>query len=341
MSRYLFCLFGSLLVACSPAPTPSSDLAQPVRVMTVGVEAAETTLHATGLLGYEEETRLSFKTGGLIQALTVDAGDRVRQGQVLARLDATELEAPFQQAAAATDKARRDLARAERLYQDGVLAEQQVQDARTQLQQAQAGLSAARFNRAQSEIRAAGDGVVLRRLAEPGETVAPGAPVLVLGRQDLGWVVRAGLSERDAVRVRVGDPASIRLRTRPDQVITSTVREVGAASDPRTGTVSVTLALPAGDGYLSGQVADLEIRTRHDRTTPALTVPLKAVLEGDGSQAHVYVVLDNTRVQRQAVTLGEIRADHVLVLDGLQPGMTVVSEGAAWLNPDSRVRVLP
>lgn len=341
MPRYVHLLPCLLLVACSPAPTPSSDNTQPVRVIVVGAAPTAATVQATGQLGYQEETRLSFKTGGLIQQLTVEAGDRVRQGQVLARLDATEVEAGFRQAAAAADKARRDLQRAEQLYRDGVLAEQQVQDARTQLQQAEAALSAARFNREQSVIRAAGDGVVLQRLAEPGETVPPGAPILVLGRQDLGWIVRAGLSERDAVRVRVGDAASIRLRTRPDQVLTSQVRELGAASDPRTGTISATLPLLAVDGYLSGQIADIQIQVNTGVGDQALTVPLKAVLEGQGTQAHVYVVQEDQRVVRQNITLGDIRDDHVVVRAGLKPGMQVVSEGAAWLNPDSRVRVLP
>ena len=104
-----------------------------MRVLVAGTETAAAHIRATGLVASQEEARLGFKTGGVITAMLVDAGDRVQRGQTLARLDATELEGAVRQAAAHQERAARDVSRAEKLYEQGVIAEQQVQDASTQL----------------------------------------------------------------------------------------------------------------------------------------------------------------------------------------------------------------
>lgn len=104
-----------------------------MRVLVAGTETAAAHIPATGLVASQEEARLGFKTGGVITAMLVDAGDRVQRGQTLAQLDTTELEAAVRQAAAHQERAARDVSRAEKLYDQGVIAEQQVQDASTQL----------------------------------------------------------------------------------------------------------------------------------------------------------------------------------------------------------------
>ena len=332
-----------LLSACSDKPAPAVTASvQPVRVITVGASGAHAQLVATGVVGSQEEARLSFKTGGIIQSLSVEAGDRVKAGQVLAVLDSTELNAGQLQAEASADKAKRDLERAEKLFQQGLIAEQLVQDARTQLAVAESSRTAARFNQRQSVLVAPGPGVVLQRLAQAHELAAPGAPVLIVSRDDLGWVLRVGLDDRAAVRVRAGDPAQVSLSAWPGRVIEARVREVGGAADPRTGTTTATLTLPAGNGltYLAGQVGEARIRSR-DEGQSTLSVPLGAVIEGSGHEASVYVIDAKGQAQRRHVSTGDIRDGQVAITGGLSLGERVVSEGAAWLNPGMPVRILP
>src|SRR6185503_1906869 len=100
----------------------------------------------------------------------------------------------------AREKAKRDASRGERLYADKVVSLEQLQDLRTQAAVAEAALNSARFNWNYAAIVAPRDGTVLRRLAEERELVAPGAPVLVLGGQDRGFVVRAGLANREILQ---------------------------------------------------------------------------------------------------------------------------------------------
>src|SRR6266498_4478874 len=159
---------------------------------------------ATGLLGPKEEIALSFKIGGVIARVLVDPGVRVSAGDTLAALDLSEIDAAVARAKSAADNAERDLARAQRLYADSVVTLAQLQDAETGTTAARSDLETARFNRRYALIIAPAAGVILRRDKEPGELAAPGAPVLVLGSTARGAVLRAGLADRDVVRVGLG-----------------------------------------------------------------------------------------------------------------------------------------
>lgn len=338
---YSVCLMAVLIAGCGQEVAPAKVELQPVRVIRAGHDSVTRQDVASGLVGSQEELRLGFKTGGLINRMLVEAGDSVRAGQTLATLDTTESDAQLRQVSESLNKARRDAERAEKLFKQGVIAEQVAQDARTQVAVMESNLSAARFNRQQAIIVAPANGVVLQRLAEAREVTAPGAPVLVVSRADKGWVLRAGLNDQAATRVRVGDVASIRLNAYPDRSLESRVKEIGAASDPRTGTITVTLTLPddAGLKYMAGQVGEARL-TSHSAETHALTVPLSAVLEGEGHRAKVYVIDDTQKAQLRVIETGAIQDSRVVVTSGLKNGEQVVSEGAAWLNPGMPVRIL-
>ncbi|MES2721105.1 MAG: efflux RND transporter periplasmic adaptor subunit [Pseudomonadota bacterium] len=341
LSRHLALATTFVLAGCGQDAAPVKVEAQPVRVIVVGNDSIASRDVATGLVGSQEEFRLGFKTGGLISRMLVEAGDNVRAGQTLATLDTTETDAQVRQVSESLIKARRDAERADKLFKQGVLAEQVAQDARTQVAVMESNLSAARFNRQQAVIVAPANGVVLQRLAEAREVTAPGAPVLVVSRADQGWVLRVGLNDQAATRVKVGDTALVRLNAYPGQSLNSRVKEVGAASDPRTGTITVTLTLPSDAGlkYIAGQVGEAQLQSR-TAETQHLTVPLSALLEGEGHRAKVYVIDDKSKAQRKVVATGAIQNDRVVIMAGLRDGERVVSEGAAWLNPGMPVRIL-
>src|SRR5262249_52885492 len=148
----------------------------------------------TGVVAAKEEVRQSFKVGGLVAAIAVQEGDVVRKGQVLARLQLAEVDAAVASAQEAVRKAERDEARADQLLAQKAATRAQRDDAATALSVARAQLSAASFNRRHAVIVASADGRVHRRLAEVGELVAAGQPVLVVGSSQSGWVLRASVS---------------------------------------------------------------------------------------------------------------------------------------------------
>jgi multidrug efflux system membrane fusion protein len=337
-----------LLAACSGAPADkpaaaaqaAATDATPVRIAEATPGPALPPITADGLLAHEDEFRLSFKVGGVVRRIDVQEGEPVRRGQTLAVVDLAEVGAQATQAREAAAKAARDLARGERLHADDVISTTQLEDLRTQDAVARAAVAAANFNLGQSTIVAPRDGVVLRRLAEERETVAPGTPVLVIGARDTGFVLRVALADRDVVSVARGDRATVVTDAHPGREIPARVSEVSAAADPRSGLFPVELALEPGPLRLaSGMLARARIVPASVASPPLTYVPVAAVVEGDGRRAAVFVPAGDT-VRRREVQVAFLLPGQVALAGGLAPGETVVTDGALYLGDGDRVRIV-
>lgn len=311
-----------------------------VRVAEVRSGPAQAPIVVSGVLAARDEARLGFKTGGIVSRIEVRAGDRIKQGQILAAIEANEIDAGLAQAQAAADKAERDLQRARQLFEDDVLTREQLDDLGTAAQVARAQLGAARYNGVQSQLVASADGVVLRRLVEARELVAPGQPVLIVSRENAGRVLRVGLPDRDQVRLARGDRAEIRFDAYPGRVFGAEVIEIGAAADPRTGTFTVELALDASDAALpSGSIGRATIVARGDGSTRSV-LPLSALVEGSSAQARIFVI-EQDQAREKLVSIAFISGDSAVLVAPLPPGTRVVTDGAAYLADGERVRVVP
>jgi RND family efflux transporter MFP subunit len=340
-------LAAALLTACGEAPAPDQATPQTptatVRTAPVESVALDDEVRAVGLLVPRDELRLSFKVGGVIERVDVDVGDRVRAGQVLAVLRSTEVDATVAQAAEGVAKARRDLERARQLRADEVATEEQVEDLTTAYNVARSGLQAAQFNARFARIEAPADGVVLQRLSRASELVQGGQPVLVLGATGRGWIVRAALADRDAVRVEVGDGARVAFDAFPGREFEGRVTRVGSSADPYTGTFEVEIDVAPGDArFARGLVAKVAIALRGatDSTTSTV-VPVTALVEASGSAGTVFVIdAGSGLARRRQVTLGPIVGERVVVVAGVAAGEQVITDGAAWLSDGRSVRVV-
>jgi RND family efflux transporter MFP subunit len=335
-----------LLAACGGDPAPEPGVpseAMPVRAVAAESVQVTDTVRAVGVLAPRDELRLSFKVGGVIETMAVEAGDRVQAGQTLAALKQAEVDAAVAQATEGVEKARRDLERARQLRADEVATQEQVEDLTTAYNVARASLQAARFNARFARIDAPADGVVLQRLARANELVQGGQPVLVLGATDAGWIVRVGLADRDAVRVNPGDAVRVAFDAFPDRRFAGRVSRIGSSADPYTGTFEVEIDVaPDGARFARGLVAKVEIALQGAASGAAQTlVPVTALVEADGPVATVYV-LDAAQgvARRREVTVGAIVGDRVVVVDGLAPGEQVITDGATWLTDGHAVRLV-
>ena len=126
----------------------------PVKTELSKRELIRRPVSTSGILAPVSQIKLSFKTGGIIEKIYVDEGSQVRKGQLLAQLDMREIEAQFNQAKSAYEKAQRDFKRAEKLYEDSVATKEQFQNAQTGLDMAKAGYEVAAFNYKYSSINA-------------------------------------------------------------------------------------------------------------------------------------------------------------------------------------------
>jgi multidrug efflux system membrane fusion protein len=341
--RRLTCSFLiSLVIASGCArrePAPSLRSAVPVRLSAVEVRRIGEPVRTSGFLSSLAEIKLGFKTGGVIGSIASHEGDRVRGGQVLASLQLDEIRAMADQARQGFGKATRDYERANSLYRDSVATLEQVQDAETGLNVARSSLKIADYNLAHSAITAPSDGVVLKRLAEPHELIGPGTPVFLFGTAGSEWLVKIGLSDRDAVRIAEGDSASVTFDAFPGFRFPARVRRVAGAPDPMSGVFEAALSVRRGNhAFIDGIMADADVFPSNTREYRI--VPVEALAEADGEAAVVYVVAADSTARRVAVRIGFFTDDSAAIAAGLDSVRTVVSEGAAYLTDGTPVRVI-
>jgi RND family efflux transporter MFP subunit len=292
-------------------------------------------VRATGLLGTSDEMKLSFKTGGIIRRVNVSDGDAVRKGAVLAELDLSEVKAQVNQAEIALDKSKRDLARAENLHRDSVVTLEQYQDAQSAYELAKARKKVADFNLQHSRIIAPANGKVQKLMAEENEMIAPGYPVVLFASTDGDWVVRAAISDKDIVRISLGDSAHITMDAFPGTQFKAMVTEVGTIADPYTGSFEVEMALyrPVQQ-FRTGFFCRAVIYPPATGRSPA--VPLVSLLEAQDNLASIYL-WNGEKAVRKRIRTGRIQNGMVVVEQGLRAGDLVVTDGAKFIRSGSQV----
>ncbi|GAB1343604.1 efflux RND transporter periplasmic adaptor subunit [Gemmatimonas sp.] len=333
-----------LLAACSTADSPTPELRVPpvpVTVATIGEVGASEQVTVTGTFVSRDEIPLAFKIGGVVARVHVDEGATVQRGQILAALDLREIDAAVAKAQVAVDKAERDQARVQRLAADSVATLAQLQDATSALTAARADLAAARVNRDYAIITAPEAGTVLQRLVTPGANVAPGAPLFTLGGSRRGRVLRAGLPDRDALKVKLNDRATVTFDAVPSRSFEGRVLLVGRSADPRTGTYSVEISLAGADMLPSGLVGNARIVV--SGTSAVSTIPVDALLEVNHDSATVFLPQAQTdgtlRAVPQRVRVSQLSGDRATV-DGLRPGTRVVAKGASYATAGAALRII-
>lgn len=330
---------------------PSREAAAlPVRLAVARTADGASVLDVAGTVRLKRETPLAFNTPGRIAAMLVREGETVRAGQLLARLDATALDAAGQSARAEVVRARADLARSEDLFAKGWVTAPRVEQARATLAAAQARARSAGFDSALAVLKAPAAGVVLARPAEPGQIAQPGQTVLIIGEAGAGHVLRLGLADRDAARMALGMAAAVTIPALGPAVGTTPlagrISEIGARSEDGVGTFRVEVRLPPVPGLASGQIGRARIRLAAAGAAPgssgpaALIVPTPALFAARADEGFVYVHdVASGRVRRRLVTLGPVDDAGVTILSGLAAGEQVVVTGIDRLRDGQRVVV--
>lgn len=305
-------------------------------------------LGVSGPVSPVEEMQLGVELSGQrVTALNVDVGQQVRRGQVLLTLDHRLLDADLAQANAALREAeagaglaRANLARGQDLARDQYISAMQLDELRAARTQSEARLGTARasrdaiaLRRSFAELRAPADGIISKRLVQPGQVVGAGQELLRLikgGR--LEW--RAELPANQLGQVQPGDV--VQLATRDGASVQGRVRAVspGVDATTRTGTIYADLPEPGAlqpGTYLEGRIATGRARV--------LAVPAAAVVLRDGFPT-VFVV-EGGKARAVRIEAGSRTEGFVEVRRGLQAGAQVVVEGAGFLGDGDPVRVVP
>jgi RND family efflux transporter MFP subunit len=216
-----------------------------------------------------------------------------------------------------------------------------VRAASGRAQAAQAGVNSAAFDRRWARLLSPATGVVLTRLAEPGEVTAPGQPVLVMADEQSPLILRTPVSDRDVARIKVGDAARIRVAAIGAD-LTGEVSRVAERADPRTGAFDVDVRVAASEQIKTGFFAEARILATAGNLTPGdqVLVPAEALIEAANGQASLYVVgPDAKTAKRQRVGFVGFRGGEAIVT-GLAVGAGIVTSGGGYLSDGSQITVV-
>ncbi|MBU4330524.1 MAG: efflux RND transporter periplasmic adaptor subunit [Acidobacteria bacterium] len=333
---------GLLLTACRTEEKAEDKIRTVPRVKTVRVEIRELSkpIHTYGRVASKKEIRLSFKIGGIIQTIAVEEGQTVKKGRILARLNLAEIRSQVEQARSSAEKAGRDLERIKSLYEEKAATLEQYQNTQTYARVAQSQLQAAEFNLRHAEIRAPSDGRILKRLMEENEMTGPGSPVFFFASLDRDWIIRVGVSDRDLVRLTLGDEAVVTFDAYPESTFKAEVSEIVESADPMTGTYEVELRLAAADKKLvSGFIAEVVLSPSATRLFSL--IPVEALVRAEGVSGRVFTVdPDSGIVAGRTVTIAFLFDRFAAVSEGLEGTPLVVTDGASTLTDGQMVEIV-
>jgi RND family efflux transporter MFP subunit len=348
-------------------------------VVAVTVANLASSLTVAGQFQPYQQVDLHAKVSGYIRWIKVDIGDRVRQGEVLALLEVPELQNQVEGAQAEVRHSQSDITRAqsevvsaESTYsalhaaytrlelaskeRPGLIAEQELDDARAKDQQAaaqvgvanasldamqqQLGVSRSTRSRLETmsgyeQIIAPFTGVVTKRYADTGTLIQAGQdntatlPVVQVAESDL-LRLRMPVPESDVPYIQVGGDVQVKVSA-TGRTFTGKIIRFSRALDTNTRTMLTEVDVPNGDLNLSpGMYAETTIQLQ--RKNDALILPAQAVVE-NGDQFYVLVVDATNHVEKRNVTLGIQTSNRVEITSGLQTGDNVIASGQTGYQP--------
>jgi multidrug efflux system membrane fusion protein len=295
---------------------------------------------SSGLISTENESKLSFKIGGIISKIEVKEGEDVSKGQLLASLDLTEIDAQVSQAKNNLEKTKRDLERGQRLLKDSATTLEQIQNLQTAFDVADESFRIALFNRQYATIRANTSGKVIKKFVNEGELVSGGMPVVTINSAaNNDWIVKIGLPDVDWVRVKKGDKAKIYSDAYPDDFFEGDLNAINGGADLANGLYQAEVKVRPGNKKLaSGLFAKVEIIPSTKRKLQR--VPIESIVEGQGKDAFVFIVKpDRKSVQKLPVTIAFLENQSAFILEGLTNVTEVVTSGSAFLTENSIVKI--
>jgi len=312
-----------------------------VKVAAVSALNVPDIIHATGLVSTENQANYSFKIGGVISRVLVDEGQFFKKGQLLATLNATEISAGLDQAGLSVDKAQRDYDRASNLYKDSVFTLEQLQNTLTALEVAQKSKEAIAFNERYSKIYAASDGFVTKKVANEGEVIGGGMPVLLTNTaaQNNGYLLKVGVTDSEWAIIKPGQTAKVTLDGYPGQMFNAAVFRKLQTADREIGSFQVELKLKLGKVVPAvGMFGKAEIATNQQES--ATVIPYGSLIEADGDKGFVFTTMGTNRVKKLPVTILRFDNQNVYLRDKLDGVDKIVISNSAYLNEQSTVKII-
>lgn len=291
-----------------------------VGVVTLKTEKVTSAMEIMGTTRAVEKAVIAARISGHILELPVVLGSRVTQGEILVKINASDIAAQLVQANAQLAQADRNLKREQSLLKQTATTPETVKALEDAYRIAEASVNEVKTMLDYATIYAPFTGIITQKNANIGDLAVPGKPLLELEDQTNLQVV-ANIPESMILKIHVGDDISL---TIPSAGFSSAckVKEVSPAADPMSHTAPIKLALPANASLRSGQFARIVLP---QGTTDAMYLPRSAVL-AFGQMERVFQVVDG-KARLRLVRTGAVQNDRIEILAGLKPGDEIISTG--------------
>jgi len=335
-------LLSFILASCGSKEKPTNEIPKaeiiPVKLEAIRAMNSNEEIHVSGQFTTDDETYLSFLSGGIIQKLFVKEGDKVRKGQLLATLDLTLVKATVSQAKLGLEKSKRDLERAKNLQKEGFATLEQMQNAQTAFDVAQEQLQSALFNLKYAEIRAVSNGFILKKMANQGQLVSSGTPVFQTnGAGSSSFKLKVGVSDRQWSQIKIGDEAAIQADVFKNKTLHAKVSRKSESIDPFSGTFTVELEIQGKlpEGLASGVFGKATIKL--SETSENWKIPYEALLDGNADEGYVFISNDQKTVKKVPVKIENLNQNVVEISEGLEGYKYVIVSGGPYLNENSTI----
>lgn len=345
-------LLATLLAGCGDNPDtkggkpPPKTWQLPLIAVAIG---APVEYSGIGSVVSDQRIDIASRLSGYIRELRVQEGDRVQAGQVLARIDAADVEGGIRQAQAALSTAeaalkdaRIDVDRFRSLFEKGNVSDSEMRKvqlrhdaAQEMLNQARAGLETAQAQREYAEIRSPIEGVIVARAQRAGDLAVPGVPILTL-ESGRGLVFETFVAGQQVVHIVVGKPVTVRIDG-IDAPLQGKVSRVVRSGDPVTRSYPVKIALPETRGLMPGMFGRADFVLGE---AAVLVLPTRVLVERGGLRG-VFIVDAAGRARFRWLRLGREWPDRVEVTAGLRAGERVVDAVEPALRDGDAVTPLP
>jgi RND family efflux transporter MFP subunit len=362
MNRFLLLVFTFVLAGCweDDAERIVDAPLRGLKTHLVAASADSTLRRFPSVLEPTSLNVLSFDLGGKLNEINLQVGQRLTEGEILARLDPEALdiqienaEAGVRSAEAAYDNALDTFERQKALFERGTITKVALDNAATdaatrkaQLDQAKASLQTAEENLSNSVLTAPFDAIVNAVEVQSFQTVSAGMPILSVYSPDV-FEVSFSVNFETINQVVVGTPAVVRLADRPELTLRAVVSELGSRADA-VSSFPVVVSLEDSDPILK---AGMAVEVSIELPLPAaqgFSIPLTAIInegdiadDGGPGRAQVYVFDEtSSTVKRRDIQIAGVRENALLITDGLQVGDRIASAGVSFLREGQEVKLI-
>ncbi len=337
-----------ILSACSEQEKQVEQPLRPVRTITVSAPDLNRAHEFSAVVDASHKADLSFKVSGELIEFLVNQGDDVSKGQVIARLNASDIKIQLKESQSSYDKSKADYDRGKNLIRSNTISQADFDQLRAQYNSAKAKLETAKNNLDYTELKASFDGIIAKKYTENFQEINARSPIVAL--HDLSNInlkievpesimIRAQKSERPTDMVAIFDAVG-------DVSFPLTFKEVSTQADAVTRTYEATLTMPAPTDHtiLPGMTARVIAKKLHsDNIATHFFLPMKTVLK-DSQGNYIFIVEDSSNgigiIKRRSVTVGEVTRLGIEIFSGIEQGDKVLSAGMRKVSDGMKVKLI-